>query len=92
MILVTVELLPGGDAEKRETIATAEIANIGKHEASDVYECLVTSAAAPDLGVAPTSSLFRIYGHRRSAGIIPLLRRVFERAKLATHTREEAAS
>jgi hypothetical protein len=90
MIVVTVELLPGGDASRRETIASAEIANVSGLAASSNYECVVTSKGETSLGIEPTSSKFRVCGHHRQDGVLPLLRRVFRRAD-ASAKREEAA-
>ncbi len=80
MILVTVELLPGGDATRRETIATAEIANVSELADSSSYDCYIKAHSWPAQNIGATNRHFRICGHRRAAGILPLLRRVFRHA------------
>ena len=80
MIYVKVELWPGGDQSRAETIAEARVANVSKLAASSDYDCRVTAKGWAPLNIVAHESRFKLYGHDRNQGILYLLKRVFARA------------
>lgn len=85
MLLIRVELHPGGDSVRAKTIATARIGNIS--DLADVSDYVVRAQeiGAQHLGVLPRESEFRIEGHLRKQSVWALVaavaRRAYEQSK-----------
>lgn len=83
MLVVTVELFPGGFEPSRRTIATLRIAN--ESQLSDVsdYEVVAMQSANPATGDPPGIAEFRVVEHDRRQSVWALLRRASEEAMTA---------
>jgi hypothetical protein len=75
MLRITVELLPGGDESRAETIATGTIANISGLAPLSNYACNFKTTGYAPLGLEPTDKTATIHGHHRSAGVLKLIYR-----------------
>ena len=80
MLVITVELWPGGDASRSSVIAAGTVANVSKLAEESDYECQIGAHGHAALGIPATQSRFTIYGHKRRDGVLALLSRVFTRS------------
>lgn len=71
MMRVSVELHPGGDAGRKKTIATFDIANMSELAPTSAYRVH---------GWTDRLGLFvkRVEGHDRASGWIPLVKRILD--------------
>lgn len=76
MIVVKIELWPGGNADRAEEIGRAALANISDLDRVSDY----VAVAVDDKG---TDALMLIEGHKRADGFWPLLARIFAAAPTA---------
>ena len=76
MILVTIQLLPGGDASRAKTIGTIKLANVSGLAPTSNYVCLVETTGCPELKIDPVNRKLVVKAHHRSAGVLRLLARV----------------
>ena len=88
MLVVKIEVWPGGDHECAELIAEATAANVSHLAGVSDYHCRVSAKGYPVLGIEPSEAVFSVTGHERSAGVIELLRRMFYHA--ATRAKKAA--
>lgn len=73
MIIVTIDLAPGGLVKRRRTIASMHIANLsGLADISD-YEINVLEAANPLTGTPPRNGGCRVEGHDRRQSVFALI-------------------
>lgn len=81
MIVVKVELWPGGDWLRAKQIASMEIANISNLAAESAYIAKVRHVGDSRLGIPALDTSVDIPSHHRKEGIWPLIRKVLERVK-----------
>lgn len=79
MLVVTVELWPGGDAYRSQEIANVQIANISDLDEVSDYLVGARGAAEPRLGIERVEKSFTIEGHPRRQNVFKLLKKVFDR-------------
>lgn len=72
MMRVVIEMHPGGDASRKKTVASFDIANVSELAEESNYTVV---GKTDRLGVFRTS----IENHMRSHGWIPLLKRILDR-------------
>ena len=82
MILVKIELHPGGDETCAQEIGRIVIANVSGLAATSNYRCHVETTGCADLGIAPVSKQLTVKGHHRASGVLKLLSRVLNLAAL----------
>lgn len=89
MLVVKVEVWPGGDCRRAEVVAEATAANVsGLADVSD-YQCRVAATGFAELGIEPVSEEFKIEDHHRSDGALELVRRMFSVAILRAEAAKE---
>lgn len=78
MLVVTVDLAPGGDESRRRTIATISISN--ESDLADVSNYLVTAmeAASPLTGECAGIAQAKVLSHARKQRVWALLQRASE--------------
>ena len=81
MIRVTIELYPGGDASRAETIGQIDIANVSGLARTSSYDCKVDATGCPAMNIPPVKARFAVHGHRRDEGVLKLLYRVLWRVR-----------
>lgn len=81
MIVVTIQVLPGGDASRAFAIGATVIANLSGLAPNSSYDCNVATAGSVELGIAPFEKRFTVHGHHRRDGILKLLYRVLWRVR-----------
>jgi hypothetical protein len=79
MMVVTVEIWPGGKADASYEIARMEVSNISGLAAVSNYSARVTQRATVDLGVQNLDIRASVDGHLRSRGPWFLIARVLQR-------------
>jgi len=77
MLVVTVELWPGGHPARAKEIVSIEIANIS--DLADVSDYMVRAQATGWGDIPPTHESFTIEGHPRRQSVFALLKTVFNR-------------
>jgi hypothetical protein len=85
MIHVTVDLLPGGDPERRRTIGTLRIANASYLADISDYAVKAVQAANPLTGSPPGIGCCEVIGHDRRQAIWALIARAAEAALKAEY-------
>lgn len=80
MLVVNIEIWPGGDADEAFTVAHIEAANIGGLITS-AYEVEISQTADPSSLVHAIEKSFVVRGHRRADGPLELVRRIIEQAR-----------
>lgn len=83
MLIVTIDIAPGGSQPLRHTIATLHIAN--RSELADVsdYRIIGMQSANPLTGEPPGITEFSILAHPRRQRVWALLQRACEEAMMA---------
>ena len=81
MLVVTIQVHPGGDASRAFTIGVMTIANLSGLAPNSSYDCRVSTTGDADLGLAPYGARFTVHGHRRRDGVLKLLYRVLWRVR-----------
>lgn len=90
MLVVAVEVWPGGDRSRKVRIANAVAVNISELAPVSNYECRVSATGCAPLGIMPTDEDFKIEDHHRADGALELVRRMFAAAVLR-HEAKKAA-
>ena len=75
MLIVRVELLPGGDPARRRVIGSLEIANLSDFAATSSYLVDAEEAANHLAGTAARTATVRIDGHCRAQSVWTLIHR-----------------
>jgi hypothetical protein len=75
MLIVKIELLPGGDAARRRVIATLEISNISDLSDVSSYAVEAEESANPLAGTPARMASVRVDGHVRAQPVWALLHR-----------------
>jgi hypothetical protein len=83
MLVVNIELLPGGIETLRRPIATLRIANESQLADVSDYRIVATRSANPLTGEPPGIAEFRVLAHSRRQQVLALLQRVCEEAMMA---------
>jgi hypothetical protein len=78
MIVVTVELLPGGSAEMRRTIASMHISNMSSLADISDYRIQVKESGNPIAGAPPGYAECLVLRHDRRQSVLVLLLRACE--------------
>ena len=76
MIVVKIEIHPGGDSRQAREIGRILIANVSGLAEDSSYIAEVKTEGSEDLGIAPVNKRLNVKGHQRSAGVLRLLARV----------------
>lgn len=76
MVLVTLELIPGGISSMRRSIGTVQIANVSEFEDFASYSVLVMEAANPLTGTPARTAQVILVGHDRRQSVWRLLEAV----------------
>lgn len=79
MLVVTVELWPGGDPTHAKEIASIEIANISNLSEVSNYTVLAQQAGNPSLGIKPEKVAFTVYDHPRRQSVFALLKTILNK-------------
>jgi hypothetical protein len=83
MLLITIDLLPGGHASHRRTLASMQIANItGLADISD-YHIGAIEGANPLTGTPPRSTTCIVTGHDRNQAVWALVAKAASEIMLA---------
>jgi hypothetical protein len=81
VIVVTIQVHPGGDASRAFAIGVMTIANISGLAPNSSYDCRVATTGDAELGLAPYEARFTVHGHHRRDGVLKLLYRVLWRVR-----------
>ena len=81
MIVVTIQIHPGGDASRAFPIGFMTIANVSGLAPTSSYDCKVQTTGCADLGIEPYEAHFAVHGHSRRDGVLKLLYRVLWRVR-----------
>jgi hypothetical protein len=73
MILVTIDLVPGGILRWRSTIAAMRIANVADLADTSNYEVDVIEAANPLSGTGPRNGSCTVENHDRNQSVFALI-------------------
>lgn len=90
MLVVAVEIWPGGDRSRKVRIAEATAANVSELSEVSDYKCRVTATGCADLGIEPIAENFKIEDHHRADGALELVRRMFAAAILRVEAKKDA--
>ena len=85
MIIVTIDLAPGGFAQRRRTIASMRIANVTSLADVSDYEVNVLEAANPLSGTGPRNGSCTVENHDRNQSVFALIARAAEAALKAEY-------
>lgn len=80
MLIVTVTLLPGGDASRAKDLATARISNVSDLAVMSDYEARVIEHANPVTMMGHQSAMLEIKEHRRDQSVWALVAEVADKA------------
>jgi hypothetical protein len=83
LLVVTVDLLPGGDPERRRTIGSLRIANASNLADISDYRIVAVQAANPLTGATAGIGSCEVIGHDRRQAIWSLLAKAAEAAARA---------
>jgi hypothetical protein len=83
MLVVTVEIYPGGAQSMRRSIATLRISNMSDLADLSDYRVVAMQAANPLTAEPPGIAEFRVLAHHRRQRVWALLRRTCEEAMTA---------
>lgn len=75
MLVITIEIIPGGFTPRRRTIGQMRIANLSDLADVSDYAVDVMSAANPLTGAPARSGSFTVAGHHRRQAVWALLAR-----------------
>lgn len=78
MLTITIDLVPGGYAPMRRTIASMSISNVSDLAEVSDYRVEAMEARNPPTGSAPRSSCCVVSNHNRAQSIWALLARASE--------------
>ncbi|WP_426418973.1 hypothetical protein [Bradyrhizobium genosp. A] len=87
MILVTIELLPGGSSTRRRTLATIEIANVSDLAPTSDYRVETFEGRNPLAGVDGRETTVIVRGHDRRRSVLRLVEKAIE-ASLASFDKD----
>jgi hypothetical protein len=73
MLIVRIELLPGGSFDARHTLSTMQISNISQLAAISNYAVTVLEAANPLTGEPAKLSAFEVKDHARAQSVWTLI-------------------
>jgi hypothetical protein len=76
MLVITAEIWPGGDKNRKRTIAEMLVANESNLAAVSSYSAVIFQAADPGSGAAAWRSESVIHGHRRADGAWALVQTI----------------
>jgi hypothetical protein len=85
MILITIDLIPGGIQPWRRTIASMRIANTSNLADISTYDVDVLEAANPLAGTGPRNGSCCVENHDRNQSIFALIARAAEAALKAEY-------
>jgi hypothetical protein len=85
MLIVTIDLLPGGHAPHRRTVASMQIANVTELADVSDYHVGAIEGANPLTGTPPRSATCTVTSHDRRQSIWNLLARAAEAAMKADY-------
>jgi hypothetical protein len=85
MVIITIDLVPGGFKSRRRTIASMRIANVSDLADISDYEVDVLEAANPLAATGPRNGSCRVEGHDRRQSVWALLARAAAAAKDAEY-------
>jgi hypothetical protein len=85
MILITIDLIPGGIQPWRRTIASMRIANTSDLADVSTYEVDVLEAANPLAGTGPRNGSCSVENHDRNQSVFALIARAAEAALMAEY-------
>jgi hypothetical protein len=85
MILITIDLVPGGFQPMRRTIGSMRIGNLSDLADISDYAVDVMEAANPLTGTNPRNGSCRVEGHDRRQSIWALIARAAEATMLAEY-------
>jgi hypothetical protein len=80
MLVITAEVWPAGDEERKFAIGEMLIANESNLAPVSSYSVAISQAADPNSGTAAWQSGLIIDGHRRSDGAWALVRAILDKA------------
>lgn len=78
MLVITVDLVPGGFTPLRRTIATMNISNISDLAEISDYRIEASEASNPIAGTSPRTVRCVIHGHARAQSVWALLAKASE--------------
>lgn len=78
MIYVSIELWPGGNRSRARQLGRMAIGNVSNLSDTSDYKALVSSEGDLSLGIEPLTATVSVTGHKRSDGVIRLLKKVLE--------------
>jgi len=79
MLVVTVELWPGGNPTKAKEIAAIEIANISDLHDTSSYIARVQERGEIELGISPSYRVVEVHEHPRRQSVFKLLKAVLKK-------------
>jgi hypothetical protein len=85
MIIVTIDLAPGGFAQRRRTIASMRIANVTRLADVSDYEVNVLEAANPLANTPPRNAGYCVKSHDRRQSVWALIARAANAAMEAEY-------
>lgn len=74
MIYVSIQIWPGGDRARAREIASAQMSNVSGLADVSEYHCSYSTRGDLSLGIQPEEGWARVVEHRRSDGVMILLR------------------
>jgi len=83
MLLITIDLLPGGHASHRRTVASMQIANITDLADISDYHIGAIEGANPLTGTPPRSATCLVAGHERNQTVWALVAKAASEIMLA---------
>jgi hypothetical protein len=78
MLLITIDLLPGGHAPHRRTVASMQIANVTDLSDISDYHIGAIEGANPLTGTPPRSATCVVSGHDRNQAVWALVAKAAE--------------
>lgn len=86
MLVVTVQLWPGGSGALRRPLGTLHIGNVSDLADLSDYRCIAMETANPLAGTPPGIARFSVLAHPRRQRVWALLHRACEEAMMAQWT------
>lgn len=76
MLVVKIEIHPGGDCRQAREIGRILITNVSGLAEDSSYIAKVKTEGSEELGIAPVNKKLVVKAHHRSTGVLRLLARV----------------